>query len=203
MWGPTLMGARVALLAVSAALMATWLFGVRVDRRQWGTRRGLAVIGVTTAFSGIVFYSIIHEAGHLLFGVLWGGTPDWDQVSWTFFSGEEPHAAFRSLPPQADPWMGAGGILLPTLVGCALLAAGYWRGRRFASWVHLVLVTAGAALLLGNLGLFADTGHTLPLAIHLGFRGILAQLVSVIPAALTLATYGYIGYRLRSQGAIE
>jgi hypothetical protein len=142
-------------------------------------------------------YSLVHEAGHLLFGWLWGDTPAWHQVSWTIFSGEEPHAAFRSLPDEAVPWMGAGGILLPTLVGCVLVAAGFWRGGRAARWVQLVLVTAGAVLLLGNLGLFADTDHTLPLALHLGLHGVLAQIVALMPAVLTLAVYGYIGYRLR------
>jgi hypothetical protein len=58
-------------------------------------------------------------------------------------------------------------------------------------------VSAGAVLLLGNLGLFADTGHTLPLALHWGFHGILAQIVALLPAMLTLAIYGYLGYRLR------
>jgi hypothetical protein len=202
MWGPALLGARVALLGLSVALVAAWLFGLRVDRRQWDARRRLvvAVIGTTTAFSGIVLYSVVHEAGHLLFGWMRGGTPAWDQVSWTVFSGEEPHVAFRSLPPEAVPWMAAGGMLLPTLLGCALMATGFWRGGRIVWWVQRVLVTAGAVLLLGNLGLLADTGHTLPLALSLGIRGVVAQVVAILPALLALAVYGYMGYRLRSPG---
>jgi hypothetical protein len=195
-WGPALMAARIASLAVFAALVTARLFGVRIDRRQWSARL-LLVIGATTAFSGIVLYSLVHEAGHLLFGWLWGGTPAWNQVSWTIFSGEEPHAAFRSLPDEAVPWMGAGGMLLPTFVGCVLVAAGFWRGGRVARWVRLVLVTAGAMLLLGNLGLFADTDHTLPLTLHLGFHGVVAQIVALMPAVLTLTVYAYVGYRLR------
>jgi hypothetical protein len=85
------------------------------------------------------------------------------------------------------------------LVGCILVAAGFRLGGRGAWWVQLVLVTAGAVLLLGNLGLFADTDHTLPLARHLGFQGTLGQLVALMPAVLTLAIFGYIGYRLRSR----
>jgi hypothetical protein len=195
MWWPALMWARVAALAVVAALVMARLLGVRIDRRRWDVRR-LLVIGATTALTGIVLYSLVHEAGHLLFGWLWGGTPAWHQVSWTIFSGEEPHAAFRSLPDEAVPWMGAGGMLLPTLVGCVLVAAGFWGGR-VARWVQLVLVTAGAVLLLGNLGLFADTGHMLPLAHRLGLHGALAQTVALTPAVLTLAIWGYVGYRLR------
>jgi hypothetical protein len=199
MWGPALMGARVAALAVVVALVIARLFGLRIHLRQWAARRRreLAVVAATTAFMGLVLYSIVHEAGHLLFGWLWGGTPAWSQVSWTIFSGEEPHADFRSLPAEAVPWMGAGGMLLPTLVGCVLVAACFWRGGRAARWVQLVLVTAGAVLLLGNLGLFASTDHTLPLALHLGLRGALAQVAALMPAVLTLGVYGYIGYRLR------
>jgi hypothetical protein len=197
-WSPALMALRALLLGMCAALALAWLFGVRINRRQWDVRR-LFVVAGTAAFSGIVLYSVVHEAGHLLFGWLWGGTPAWDQVSWTVFSGEEPHAAFRALPREAVPWMAAGGILLPTLVGCILVAAGIRRGGRGAWWVQLVLVTAGAVLLLGNLGLFADSDHTLPLARHLGFQGTLGQLVALMPAVLTLAIFGYIGYRVRSR----
>jgi hypothetical protein len=199
MWGPTLMGARIALLVLSAALVAAWLFGARMNWRQWSARRRIAlvIIAATTAFTGIVLYSIIHEAGHLLFGWLWGGTPALHQVAWTIFSGEEPHANFRSLPPEAVPWMGAGGMLLPTFVGCALVAVGFWGGGRAPRWLQLVSVTAGVVLLLGNLGLFASTDHTMPLALYLGFRGVLTQIVALMPAVLTLAVYAYIGYRLR------
>jgi hypothetical protein len=198
-WAPVLMATRVVLLGLSAALGAAWLFGVRVRRRQWDARRRLVfvVLGATTAFSGLILYSIVHEAGHLLFGWLWGGTPAWDQISWTIFAGEEPHAAFRSLPSDAVPWMAAGGMLLPTLVGCALVAAGLRRGGRGGSWIQLVLVAAGAVLLLGNLSLFVDTGHTIPLAHRLGFHGVLAQLVALTPAVLTLAIWVYVGYHLR------
>ncbi len=200
-WGPMLVATRLVLLGLSAALGAAWLFGVPVRARQWDARqrRAVAVVGATAAFSGLVLYSIVHEAGHLLFAWWWGGTPAWDQFSWTLFAGEEPHASFHSLPPVAEPWMAAGGILLPTLVGCVLVAAGFWPGGLATWWVPLVLVTAGAVLLLGNLGLVADTEHTLPLALHWGFDGILAQCVALLPAMLTLAIYGYLGYRLRSR----
>lgn len=200
MWGPALMGARVAALAVFATFVAARLFGVRIDWRQWDARRrrALPVVAATTALTGLVLYTIVHEAGHLLFGWLWGGTPAWSQVSWTVFSGEEPHAAFRSLPDEAVPWMGAGGMLLPTFVGCVLVGAGFWWGARVAPWMQLALVTAGALLLLGNLGLVADTDHTLPLALHFGLPGVLAEIAALMPVALTLAIYGYIIYRLRT-----
>ena len=198
-WCPVLMARRVVLLGLSAALAAAGLFRVRVGRRQWDARqRHLVVcIGATTAFSGLVLYSIVHEAGHLFLGWLCGATPAWDQVCWTVFSGEEPHAAFRSLPREAEPWMWAGGLLLPTFVGCVLVVAGCWRGTRGAWWARALLVTVGAVLLLGNLGLFADAGHTLPLALHLGAHGILAQVAALMPAMLTLSVYACLGYRLR------
>lgn len=198
-WGPVLMATRVVMLGLSAAFVTAWLFGVRVRRRQWDARqrRVLVLLAATAALSGLVLYSIVHEAGHLLFGCLWGGTPAWDQVSWTVFSGEEPHASFRSLPREAEPWMAAGGLLLPSLVGCVLVAAGSWRGERSAWWVQGVLVTVGAVLLLGNLGLFADSGHTLPQARHFGAHGTLAQIMALMPAMLTLAISGCLGYRLR------
>jgi hypothetical protein len=198
-WGPVLMATRVLLLGLSAALVAAWSFGVRVDRRQWDARRRFVILG-SAAFSGLVLYSILHEAGHLLCGWLWGGTPAWDHVSWTVFSAEEPHAAFLSLPREAVPWMAAGGVLLPTLVACVVLAAGFWRGR-VGWWVQLVLVTTGAVLLLGNLGLFIDAEHTIPLALRLGFDGTLAQVAARMPAVLTLAIWGYVGYRLRFRAA--
>jgi hypothetical protein len=178
------------------------LFRVPVRWRQLDARQRLelVVVAATITFSGLVLYSIIHEAGHLLFGRMWGGTPAWDQVSWTIFSGEEPHANFRSLPPESVPWMGAGGVLLPTLVGCALIIVSFQLHGRVTWWVHRVLISAGAILLLGNLGLFADTGHTLPLAIHLGAHGIAAQILALMPAMLTLIIWSYIGYLLRHRG---
>jgi hypothetical protein len=198
-WRPAITAMRAALLGSSAVLVGIWLFRVRVNPRQWDARRRRAVmvVAATTAFTGIVLYSIIHEAGHLLFGWFWGGTPALKRVSWTIFSGEEPHADFRSLPPEAVPWMGAGGLLLPTLAGCVFVVAGFCLRGRIAGWMPLALVTAGAAMLLGNLGLFASTDHTLPLALHLGFDGVLAQIVALMPAVLTLAVYGYVAYRLR------
>jgi hypothetical protein len=86
------------------------LFGVRVDRRQWDARQLLA-IGATTAFSGIVLYSLAHDAGHLFVGWLWRGTPVWHQGFMVDLFRRGAARAFRSLADAALTWMGAGGML--------------------------------------------------------------------------------------------
>jgi len=48
----------------------------------------------------------------------------------------------------------------------------------------------------------ADAGHTLPLANHLGFDGVLAQIAALTPALLTLTIYGWIAYRLRCRAEV-
>lgn len=62
-WGPVLMATRVALLGMSAALAAAWLFGVHIDRRQWSSRRRreAVVVGATTTLTGLVLYSILPD----------------------------------------------------------------------------------------------------------------------------------------------
>jgi hypothetical protein len=73
---------------------------------------------------------------------------------------------------------------------------------RIAWWVRLALAMAGAALLLGNLDLFAYIGHTLPLANHLGLDGVLAQIAAPTPALRTLAIDGCIACRLRCRAQV-
>jgi hypothetical protein len=56
----------------------------------------------------------------------------------------------------------------------------------------LLILIPGLGLLVGNLGLFADAGHTLWLAFHLGLSGVMAQIVARSPAVLTLAVFAVL-----------
>ena len=185
---------RVVISVVCLSGIAAVLFGWRIWRRGQDSRRW-RVAAAILAFSGVVVYSLVHEGGHLLFGVLSGGRPNWHAVRWTVFSGEEPHVAFEYLPADAIPWMTAGGILLPTFVGIAVIAAWWLLGRRAVWWLQLLAVIPGLMLLFGNLGLFAEAGHTLPLAAHLGMHGAVAQIVARSPAFVTLLIFAVIAMR--------
>jgi hypothetical protein len=117
------------------------------------------------AFSAVIIYSIVHEGCHLLLGKLFGGRPSWHAVRWTVFSGEKPHIAFEHLPASVRPWMSAGGVLLPSLAGLALILLWSFVEKQARWWLQLLIVIPGLVLLLGNLGLFADGRHRLPLAL--------------------------------------
>lgn len=189
--GPLLTLARVVVLAGCLLGIFAGLWGLRLPWAGQDRRRRLAAAAVL-AVSSLVLYSLVHEAGHLLFGTLFGAQPDWHAVRWTVFSGEEPHAAFRHLPPGAEPWMSAGGILLPSLVGMMVLLLWTFLRRRTPWWVQLLAIIPGLVLLLGNLGLFADAGHTLALASHLGLGGVTAQIAARSPAIVTLVIFGFL-----------
>lgn len=200
-WGALLTVLRVAVvtgcLSGMAAVLCGWrgLGGLLLGRSvSWRSldRRRYRVATAMLAFSGIVLYPAIHEGGHELFGTLFGARPSWGGVRWTCLQGEEPHAAFYSMPPEALPWMGTGGILFPTLIGLVLLL--FWRfcGGRMRWWLQMLLVVPGLVLLAGNLGLFADVGHTLPLATHFGLGGVLAQIAARVPALVTLGMFAWI-----------
>jgi hypothetical protein len=186
--GPLLTVIRGVILAVCLAGIAATPSGWRIARPGQSLRRW-RVAGLVLAFSGLVLYSVVHEGGHLLFGALFGGQQDWQAVRWTVFSGEQPHVVFRRLPEAAMPWMSAGGILLPTLVAVALLLLWHLLGRGATWWLQLLAVLPALALLLGNLGLLADAGHTLRLATHLGLRGAMAQVAACSPAVVTLVCF--------------
>jgi hypothetical protein len=187
---------RVVILVVCLLGIAAVLFGWRL---AWHgcQRRRLRVAAAILAFSGLVVYSLVHEGGHLLFGVLFGGQPNWHAVRWTVFSGEEPHVAFQHLPSDALPWMSAGGILFPSFVGIALILLWWFAEKRVLWWLQLLTIIPGFVLLLGNLGLFADAGHTLPLALHFGLSGAMAQIVARSPAIVTLIVFAFIACRAK------
>lgn len=189
--GPLITATRVLIFVSCLAGIAASYWGWRVPLPGQNRRRWL-VGALIMAFSGLVLYSVVHEGGHVLFGMLFGGELDPAGIRWTIFSGEEPHAAFRHLPPDAFPWMTAGGVLLPTLIGLVLVVIWFWRGGRMSWWLQFILVIPALALLLGNIGLFADAGHTLPLASHFGVHGVLAHVAALGPAIVTLIVFAFI-----------
>lgn len=160
----------------------------RLHNRGVGPGRQLFVAALIV-LSGLVLYPVVHEAGHVLAGVLFGGTVDLDRVVWTPLTGEEPHVAFAALPESAGPWMTAGGTVLPPVVALLLLAI-----RRLLPgsrpWsVSTALLVVATLFLFSTLGclfeLYRDT-HLDALAVHFGLTGPVRLLFSLSP--LIMAT---------------
>jgi hypothetical protein len=72
------------------------------------------------------------------------------------------------------------------MVGLLLVVLWLRLGTKASWWLQVLMVAPGLVLLCGNLGLFVDAGHTLPLAIHLGLRATWAQIAARSPALITV-----------------
>jgi hypothetical protein len=123
---------------------------------------------------------VVHEYSHALVGAMLGGKVE--RVVWTNLGGEEMRAIFRSLPAAAEPWMSSAAILVPTLLGTAMLLWRYAaRGRQ--SWFGgLVVFGLGASLLCNNFTLLLNPDHMLRLLSHFGMAAGGANLVARVPA---------------------
>jgi hypothetical protein len=165
-----------------------------------GPRRLLFLIVVWTL--ACFFYSVAHEFGHYSVGVLLGGTVK--EVKWTILSGQEPHVSFQSLPPEAGPWMSAGGTLFPVALAIIFLTAWMVFAKRMPWYLSATTASIGLAWLITTLGAIFDVINydTLPynhmgaLARHLGLRGWSMILFVLSPLVLALVMYGLFGYRL-------
>jgi hypothetical protein len=196
---PRLIGLVFFLSALGATLGTILVMRYRpgtVRKRLRGIqgKQLFATIAVLVV-SGLLVYSVVHEAGHLLFGIALGGTAD--HVVWTVFSGDEPNVSFSHLPERAAPWMSAGGNLLPTLVGLVLLGIWFPLSRRTPWWLQVGIAVPGLVLLTGNLGLLIDAGHMSALTRSFGLSGPVGRVIDLSPAVVTVACYGIVVRRMK------
>ncbi len=188
---------RSVLLSMAFSMLAVLVLARRGVSALARTkiRRGFVLLAVSV-ISGLVLYPVLHEGGHMIFGILFGARPNWSGVVWTCLSWEEPHGSFSYLPESAAPFMAAGGHTLPTLAALLLLLI--WKLTcKNASWpVSAVLVTLPVLLLLGTLGclfeLYQNT-HMDALAVHLELTGPLRVIVSLSPLLVAAAAYAWLG----------
>jgi hypothetical protein len=193
----------MAAAALTAAFLRGRLASILLVRR-FGYKRlaFLVFILVTTDF----LYSPVHEFGHYAVGVLLGGKVD--RVAWTALSGETPHVSFRSISPDAEPWMSAAGTLFPVFVGIALLTTWLIVASRISWYLSAALVVSGVGMLFYSLFYSLNAipqvmefeklpyEHMGALAWHLGLRGWSMALFVLSPLAPTVIMYGLVGYRL-------
>jgi len=195
---------RFVLLPMAIALVATPLFArrLRPHAERLGTRRVFFLVG-TAVISGLVFYPVVHEAGHMIFGMLFGGTPNWDGVVWTPLGGEEPHASVTHLPEGAAPFITAGGALLPVFAAVLLLLIWNFINKNASWYVSAALVTVAALFLFSTLGclfeLYGNT-HMDALSVHFGLTGPLRVAFSLSPLMVAIAAYVWLGIKIRNVG---
>ena len=192
---------RFVFLPMAIAMMVARIFArrFRSQANRLGVKRGFFLVAVGV-ISGLVLYPVFHEGGHMMFGMLFGGMPNWDGVVWTCLSGAEPHASFSYLPESAVPFMTAGGPIVPTLIALLLLLI--WRFiYKNASWyVSAALVSTPVLFLFSTLGclfeLYRNT-HMDALSVHFGLTGPLRIAFSLSPLLVAIAAYVWLGMKFR------
>jgi hypothetical protein len=186
----------LAIGMIVALVAGRWL---SAQAARLGKTRVTFLIAVCV-ISGLIVYPVLHEGGHMIFGMWFGALADWHGVVWTCLGGEEPHGAFTYIPEKAVPFMQAGGHILPTLVALPLLST--WRAvyRKAPWWVSAALVSMPVLFLLSTLGclfgLYSNT-HMDALSVGLGLRGPLRIMVSLSPLLLGSAVLVWIGMKSR------
>ncbi|HEY5910986.1 MAG TPA: hypothetical protein VJA21_10330 [Verrucomicrobiae bacterium] len=186
-------------MAITLAVALASRGKLRLPLVKLGAPRACFLVGVAV-ISGLLLYPVIHEFGHILFGVVGGGEPDWAAVVWTPLGGEEPHAAFSYLPQGAGPLMSAGGTLLPTLAALVLLAAWALLNKRVSWPLSAVLVALPVLWLISTLGCLFElyqNSHMDALAVHLGLAGPLRLIFSVSPLLVAVASYTWLWMQYR------
>jgi hypothetical protein len=196
-------GRRFILLPIGVSSIAALTVGgkVRSQTRKLGAKRFLFLLGVAVV-NGLILYPVLHEGGHVVFGMLRGAKPDWEGVVWTCLSGQEPHASFASLPPGAGPLMSAGGHILPTVAALLLLLA--WRlFYKNASWYFsAALLWVPLLILFSTLGCLFELNqqsHMDALAVGFGLSGPLRIGFSLSPLLVAIAAYLWVGIRLKGR----
>ena len=150
-------------------------------------------IALSSLLSCFVLYPLVHECGHLIPAVFAGATVN--KFVWTPFLGH-PHVGLSNVSGVALPWVNAGGVLLPTLVGTALITL--WmlmsKRKRRPVW-HLWIFVPAIVMLLGNLGLPIEATlgsehfrHMHSLATTVGGDGIVGKLIEVAPTVWSFLT---------------
>ena len=192
---------RFLLLPMAIGMIVASMFArrLRPQAKKLGAKRVsfLAAIGV---ISGFVLYPVVHEGGHMIFGILFGGEANWDGVVWTCLSGVEPHASFSHLPPSAAPFMTAGGPIAPTLVALLLLLIWRFIYKNISWYVSAALVSIAVLFLFSTLGclfeLYQNT-HMDALSVHFGLTGPLRIAFSLILLLVATVTYVWLGMKFR------
>jgi hypothetical protein len=120
----------------------------------------------------------------------------------------EPRVSLSGVSAAAQPWVDAGGILLPTAIGTLLVAI--WMSlpcKRPAPLWRFWLLIPGGVLLVGNLGLFWEAAGSIDAYHHMAG---LADLVGdggsgpffqVAPALWSCLMFGWAILRWRRQSA--
>lgn len=190
------------LLPIAVCMLVTLVLARKIGTQatKLGGKRLPFLVGVA-ASCALVLYPVLHEGGHMISGVLFGGVPNWDSVEWTSVSGERPHASFSYLPTAAIPFMTAGGTLVPLLVALLLLTIWAFTHRKASWYVSATLVTIAGLLLFSTLGclfeLYQNT-HMDALAVHFELVGPLRVAFSLSPLIVSIAVYVWIGMILRT-----
>lgn len=160
----------------------------------------IIMLAIVAVLSGTVIYPVVHEGGHFLAGRL-QGIEARDAV-WTVWGGR-PHVSFGPTPAHAIPWISAGGMILPTVLGILLMVIWFAASQRISFVVGAVLWIPGLVLLSGNLGAIVELAssshsHMRPLAAHFAMSGTAALVFQVSPASLSVLLFVFFARRLRS-----
>jgi len=151
------------------------------------------------ALLSFFLYSVLHEFGHWIVGYLGGGTAS--TIVWTPLAGGEPHVSFSHLSQAVVPWMMAGGILIPTVVGLGLVLTWLAFSRRLQWPLSYAMIIPGVLFLFSNVACVVPSDrHMSFLTAKFGLEGFGASLVAAIPLVLTIAAYGCVVMRLMSRG---
>jgi hypothetical protein len=168
--------------------------------RRIGSKR-FVTIAVLLTLSGLL-YSAVHEFGHIAFGMLGGGKPNWQGVVWTPFSGEQPMASFREIPEIAQAWMSAGGVLFPTILGVLLVSIWICWSKRLPWYLAVAVIVPGLTFLIANIAIPVElittghAGHMEVLAQWYHFSAFRTLAWDLLPFLLTLGAFMAAGYRL-------
>lgn len=168
--------------------------------QRLGRKRFLFLIAISLVATSL--YSVVHEFGHYSVGTLLGGKVD--RVVWTPLAGEEARVYFDSIPLEARPWMSAGGMLVPTVLGLMIFGVRAVLLRRLSWYVSATMVVFSLSLLMGNLGCVFEmfqynshpNRHMNALATHFELEGAAMVLLVLSAPLLTLTVYALVGYKI-------
>ena len=191
---------RFALSVTSTAGLLVLLFLWRSQRYLSLLReeRRKVIYFSAIAILSFFLYSVLHEFGHWIVGYLGGGTAS--AIVWTPVAGEEPHVSFSHLPQAVVPWMMAGGVLIPTVVGLGLILTWLAFSHRLQWPFSYAMIIPGVLFLFSNVAyVLPSDRHMSFLTAEFGLGGFSASLIAAIPLVLTIAAYGCVVMRLMNR----
>ena len=157
------------------------------------------MLAIIALLSLTVVYPVVHEGGHYLMGRMLG--VEVRGVTWTVWGGR-PHVLFGFTPAHAVPWIAAGGLFLPTVLGVLFITAWLAVSGRIGYVGGAMLWIPALVLLAGNLGAIGETmssrhSHLRPLALHFGLSGTAAFIFQALPALISLLLFVFCVRRVR------